>query len=84
MAQHGDIASVVDELVAKKRYPTLDGIKNRIQKYKNPLYYKYLFVLRGKRERAQFLNTLTPSERKRFLKDLQAGWDRGEQPQIDE
>jgi len=76
MAQHGDTASVVDELIAQRRYPTIDGIRDRIQKYKNPLFYKYNFVLRGKREQAQFLNSLTPSERKRFFKALRAGWDK--------
>ena len=84
IAQRGDMASVVDELVASRRYDNLQGIKGRVQKYKNPLFYKYDFILRGKKDKLKFINKLRPSEKKEFFEHLRDGWGEEEQPQDDE
>jgi len=84
IAQRGDMASVVDELLASGRYDTPRGIIGRVQKYKNHLYYKYNHILRGKKDKLKFINKLRPSEKKEFFEHLRDGWGEEEQPQDDE
>ena len=73
IAQTGDMSHVINELIEKKRFKTIDGIRDRLQKYKNPLLYKYLIVLRSKSDKAEFLKTLTAKEREEFFGALKVG-----------
>mgnify|MGYP003645260524 CR=1 FL=1 len=73
IAQTGDMSYVINELIEKERFKTIDGIRDRLQKYKNPLLYKYMIVLRSKADKAEFLNTLTEKEREEFFEVLKVG-----------
>jgi len=73
IAQTGDMSHVINELIEKERFKTIDGIRDRLQKYKNPLLYKYMIVLRSKSDKAEFLKTLTEKEREEFFRVLKVG-----------
>ena len=73
IAQTGDMSHVINELIESKRFKTIDGIKDRLQKYKNPLLYKYLIVLRSKQDKLEFLNTLTDKQKDEFFEALKVG-----------
>ena len=73
MAQTGDLAYVLDELIKAKRFKDIEGIKDRMLKYKNPALWRYLVILRSKTDKAGFLNTLTKTEQEEFWKALELG-----------
>ena len=73
IAQTGDMSHVLNELIKSKRFKSIDGIKDRLQKYKNPLLYKYLIVLRSKQDKIEFLNTLTDTQKDEFFEALKVG-----------
>ena len=73
IAQTGDMSYVIDELIKNKRFKTIDGIRDRLQKYKNPLLYKYNIILRSKADKYEFLQTLTAKQREEFFEALEVG-----------
>ena len=59
MIMSGDISGAIQEMIGKKRYRTLDGMRDRIRKFQNPFHYKYTTLLnrkRGERSPSHFRN----------------------------
>ena len=57
MIQEGDISGAITEMVQSKRYKTLDAIRDRLLRYRDPLHYKWTVMLSRER-RAEFLKWL--------------------------
>ena len=59
MIMSGDIAGAIQEMIGKKRYRTLEGMRDRVRKFQNPFHYKYTTLLnrkRGERSPSHFRN----------------------------
>ena len=75
----GDIAGAVQEMIGKKRYRTMDGIRDRIRKFKNPFHYKYTTLLNrksGERSKIHFANWIRmrhPEDFEQFKERLKRG-----------
>ena len=79
MIMSGDIAGAVQEMIGKKRYRTMDGIRDRIRKFKNPFHYKYTTLLNrksGERSKIHFANWIRmrhPEDFEQFKERLKRG-----------
>jgi len=73
MWQTGDETYVVSELAKLKRYRDIDGIKNRMLKYRNYPLWRFNVVLRSKADRKEFMSTLTKREREEFIAAMKIG-----------
>ena len=73
IAQTGDETYVISELAKQKRYRDIEGIKNRMLKYRNYPLWRFNVQLRSKADRKEFMSTLTEREKEEFIAAMKMG-----------
>ena len=79
LLQQGDFESALKTMLQTERYSSLRGIVNRLLRYKQPLYQRFMTL--PNKDRLKFIMTLRPKDRKKFLqlimeeKEAPLGWE---------
>jgi len=79
LLQQGDFESALKVMLQSERYSTIRGIVNRLLRYKQPLYQRFMSL--PNKDKIKFIMTLKPKDRAKFLqlimqeKEAPFGWE---------